>query len=153
MARLLRMVDRRLPLPLGRIEARRSHLFVGNLVDLLACCVTHPRASRRVFVVDDGAPIETRQLIRQLAGLAGKRALLLPVPPAMLRALGRVGDGVQRLAGRPVGISSQLVDKLMGSLILDSRAVRATLSWTPPFSQREGLRRTLQPEAAAAGLN
>ncbi len=35
MARLLSLIDRRMPLPVGRIEARRSHLFVGNLVDVL----------------------------------------------------------------------------------------------------------------------
>ncbi len=96
-------------------------------------------------MVDDGEPIDTRELIRQLGRLAGKRALLIPVPLGLLLALGRVGDGLQPLLGRTVGLSSYSVEKLMGSLIVDSRAVRDALSWTPPFGQAEGLRRTVQP--------
>jgi nucleoside-diphosphate-sugar epimerase len=134
-----------LPLPLGLIDACRSHVFIGNLVDLLGCCAVHPHASRRVFLVDDGEPIDTRELIRQLARISGKRAYLLPVPPRLLSAIGRVGDLLQRLAGRPVGINSHTVDKLMDSLIIDSAAVRAALAWTPPYAQDEALRLTVLP--------
>jgi nucleoside-diphosphate-sugar epimerase len=145
MARLLGLLDRRIPLPLGRIEARRSHLFVGNLVDLLVQCVTHPGASRRIFVVDDGEPIDTRDLIRELARLSGKRAMLLPVPIGMLQAAGRVGDFLQRVIGRTPTLSDT-VEKLLGSLIVDSRGVQAALSWNPPVARAEGFRSTVQPE-------
>ena len=150
MARLLRLIERGLPLPLGRVEARRSYVYVGNLVDLLSRCLTHPGASRRVFVVDDGEPIATRALVRLLAKYAGKPARLLPVPPWALKALGRLGDQLQRILGSSAGIDSYSIDRLMGSLVVDSRAVREALGWSPPFSQEAGLRLTVQPELEAA---
>lgn len=146
MARLLGLIDRGLPLPLGRLDARRSYLYAGNLVDLLTRCVTHPGASRRVFLVDDGKPIETRELIRQLAVYAGKPARLFPVPLSVLRALGPLGDQLERLTGRSMGINTYSIDRLLGSLVIDSRAVQNALGWSPPFSQEAGFRRTVQPE-------
>jgi nucleoside-diphosphate-sugar epimerase len=143
MQRLLQLIERGFPLPLGRIDSRRSHLFVGNLVELLAVCAVHPNASRRVFLIDDGEPVDTRDLIRQLARLSRRRVYLVPIPKAMLKALGRSGDLLEKILRRPVPVSSYAVDRLMGSLILDSRAVRAALSWTPPYDQAEGLRRTV----------
>jgi nucleoside-diphosphate-sugar epimerase len=147
MARLLRLIQRGLPLPLGRIEARRSYVYVGNLVDLLARCLTHPGASRRVFLVDDGEPIATRDLIRLLAWHTGKPAHLFSVPPSALRALGRIGEHLLRVLGRPVGIDSYSIDRLMGSLVIDSRAVRSALGWSPPFTQEAGIRLTVQPDS------
>ncbi|MDH5284336.1 MAG: NAD-dependent epimerase/dehydratase family protein [Gemmatimonadota bacterium] len=144
MARLLRLIQRGLPLPLGRIEASRSYIYVGNLTDLLVRCLTHPAASRRIFVVDDGEPVATQTLIRLLAGYAGKAACLVPVWPWVLRALGRAGDHLQGLLGRSVGFDSYAIDRLMGSLVIDSRAVQSALEWTPPYRQEAGLRSTVQ---------
>lgn len=143
MQRLLQLIRRGVPLPLGAIEARRSHLFVGNLVELLATCAVHPGASRRLFLIDDGEPVDTRDLVRQLAHLMDRRVYLIPIPAALLRTLGRAGDIVETITKRPFAMSSYSVDKLLGSLILDSRSVRAALSWTPPFDLSEGLRRTV----------
>ncbi len=143
MQRLLHLIARGIPLPLGRIDGRRSHLFVGNLVELLAVCSVHPAASRRVFLIDDGEPVDTRDLIRRLARLSGRRVHLVPIPKAMLRVLGRAGDLLEKFLRRPVPVSSYSVDRLMGSLVLDSRAVRSALSWAPPYDQSEGLRRTV----------
>ena len=149
MARLLRLIQRGLPLPLGRIEASRSYIYVGNLTDLLIRCLTHPAASRRMFVVDDGEPVATQTLIRLLAGFAGKTACLVPVSPGVLRALGRAGDQLQGLLGRSMGFDSYVIDRLMGSLVIDSRAVQSALEWTPPYRQEAGLRLTVQPTEEA----
>jgi nucleoside-diphosphate-sugar epimerase len=143
MKRLLQLIERGWPLPLGLVGARRSHLFVGNLVALLALCAVRPEASRRMFLADDGEPVETRELVRELARLSGTRARVVPVPKPALQALGQVGDLLERIAGRPVPFSSYSVDKLLGSLVIDSRAVRAALSWVPPYDRGDALRKTV----------
>ncbi len=150
MARLLGLIRRGLPLPLGRIEARRSYVYVGNLVDLLIRCLTHPGASRRIFLVDDGEPIATKDLIRRLALHAGKPVHLLSVPPSALRGLGRMGDYLSGVLGRSFGIDSYSVDRLMGSLVVDSSAARSALGWNPPFTPEAGIRFTVQPDSEGA---
>jgi UDP-glucose 4-epimerase len=62
----------------------------------------------------------------------GKPARLFPFPQFLLK-----------LAGRLVGKSDQ-VDRLLGSLRIDSGKIRRELGWQPPFTVQEGLRRTGQ---------
>ncbi|RQZ09742.1 NAD-dependent epimerase/dehydratase family protein [Burkholderia sp. Bp9031] len=132
-ANFLRMMDavsRGLPLPLGAIAARRSLVYVDNLADALLRCAIDPRAAGECFhVADDDAPSVTG-LLCLVGDALGKPARLLAVPPAMLRAVGR-------LTG-----SSAAVDRLTGSLQLDTGRIGRVLGWQPPYTTREGLEAT-----------
>lgn len=37
------------------------------------------------------------------------------------------------------------IDRLLGSLVVDSSKIRNTLNWQPPFTMDEGLQKTLRP--------
>lgn len=128
-ARLLRLVRRGIPLPLGAIDNARSLIGVDNLVDLIATCISHPAAAGRTFLAADGVAVSTPELIRAIARAAGVRARLVPVPVGLLRFGGR-------LTGRRAE-----VDRLVGSLEVDASETRAALDWTPPISMADGLRR------------
>ncbi len=130
--RLLRMVERGVPLPLGAIDNRRSLLYLGNLVDAIALCLAHPAAANRTYLVADGEDVSTPELIRRLAALMGGPARLWPVPPGLLE-----------LAGKLVGKSAE-VQRLLGSLAVDSGAIRRELGWQPPFTLEEGLAETVR---------
>ena len=129
-ANFLRLMDavwRGIPLPLGAVQARRSMVYVGNLADALVRCATDPRAARQCFhVADSGAPT-VAELARSLARHLGKPSRMLPVPASWLRT-----------AGRLTGRSAQ-IDRLIGSLQVDTSRIRQTLAWQPPFSTDEGL--------------
>lgn len=127
--RLLRLVDRGVPLPLGAVHNRRSLVALDNLIDLIECCLDHPAAAGKVFLASDGEDLSTPELIQALAAALGRPTRLLPVPAGVLRRLGR-------LSGR-----SAEVDRLIGCLQVDSAATRETLDWTPPVSLKEGLQR------------
>jgi nucleoside-diphosphate-sugar epimerase len=128
--KLLHLVEKGLPLPFGTVNNRRSLLYLGNLVDALALCLTHPSAANQIYLVSDGEDVSTPELIRLLAMQLGKRAHLLPVPPRLLE-----------LAGKLVG-KSAAVQRLLGSLAVDSGKIRRELGWRPPYSLDEGLRET-----------
>jgi len=132
-ANFLRMMDavaRGLPLPLGSITARRSIVYVDNLADALLHCATDPRAAGECFhVADDDAPSVTG-LLRLVGDALGKPARLFPVPPAALYAIGK-------LTGR-----SAALDRLTGSLQLDTHRIRRVLGWHPPYTTRQGLEAT-----------
>lgn len=137
----LRMMDwvyRGFPLPLGSIHNSRSLIYLGNLVDALLTCVTHPRAAGKIFLVSDGEDVSTPDLIRRLAMAMGRRARLVPFPPALLR-----------LAGALAGKSAEL-ERLAGSLRVDSSKIRHELQWRPPFSMTQGLRETASRYAGNA---
>ena len=128
--RLMGLVKRGLPLPLPDTKNRRSLIGVENLADCLVRCVTHPQAANHTFMVSDGEDVSTRELVTLLAPLLGRSAWFLPVSERALRL-------AARLTGKQAA-----VDRLMGSLEIDSSAVRRTLEWEPPVSLGRGLEAT-----------
>ncbi|MBI1295531.1 NAD-dependent epimerase/dehydratase family protein [bacterium] len=146
MARLLKLVKIGLPLPLGSIENRRSFVFVGNLVDAVTKALTHPSASRKTFLVSDGEDVSTPQLIRILSEQAGLPARLIPLPVEMLKLLGKAGDTLERILGIPTGMDSYSIDRLIGSLTVDSTAIINELGWFPPYTLAEGLKVTFRDQ-------
>ena len=131
-AALLRWVGRGIPLPLGAIHNARSMVALDNLVDLLISCVKHPAAAGQTFLVSDGEDVSTSELLRRTARAMGKKTILLPMPAFVL-------EWVAALLGKRAE-----VQRLCGSLQLDINKTRQLLSWNPPVSVDEGLRRAAE---------
>lgn len=129
--RLIDTVARGWPLPLGAIHNRRSLLYLGNFVDAIRVCVEHQAAAGQIFLIDDGRPVSTPELIRAMAHAMGRPARLLAVPP-----------GVLEFAGALLGKRAAL-QRLTGSLWMDSSPIRTRLGWTPPYSMAAGLAATV----------
>jgi nucleoside-diphosphate-sugar epimerase len=128
--RLLRWVDRGVPLPFGRVRNRRSLVGVANAADALVALVRHPAAAGGTYLVSDGEDLSTPDLVRAIGEALQRPANLIGVPPGLLRAgawlLGRRRDA----------------ERLMGSLVVDSSKLRRELSWSPPVPLAQGLRST-----------
>ena len=82
--RLIRLVERRIPLPLGSLVNQRSMLFIGNLIDAIRICLKNPYAAGKTYLVADDEIVSTPFLIREIAGLLGMKPRLFSCPPAVL---------------------------------------------------------------------
>ncbi len=129
---LIGMVARGLPLPLGAIHNQRSLVSLANLVDLLVCCIKHPAATGQTLLVSDGEDLSTPQLIQLLAQGMNKSPHLLPVPVSLVRATGAI-----------LGKRAE-IDRLVGSLQVDSSKTNELLNWKPPVSVKDGIREMAQ---------
>lgn len=129
---MLGVLSKGVPLPLASVRNLRSIVYVGNLVDALIVCATHPDAAGQTYLVSDGEDISTPDLLRRLGSAMGCPARLLPCPSILLKQ-----------AGRLVGKTDQ-VERLIGSLKLDSGKIRRDLNWTPPFTLQQGLQATAE---------
>lgn len=129
---LLKLARTGLPLPLGAIRNQRSMIYVGNLVDLIIRCIDHPAAANQTFLVSDGRDLSTSELLKDLRSNMALPARLLPVPPFLLYLAGRLMR------------KSALVDRLCGSLQVDSSKIRTLLDWTPPYTVESGLHETVK---------
>lgn len=127
---LLWLVKTGFPLPLGRINNTRSLLYLGNLVDAIRVSLTHKKAVGETFLVNDGEDLSTSELIRGLARALARPARLFPFSPHWLERIGR-------LTGK-----SSAVQRLLGTLRVDSRKIRQTLDWHPPYTVSQGLNAT-----------
>lgn len=127
---LMRLVDRGVPLPFGSIENRRSLLYIGNLVSAVEQCLTHERAAGRTYLLADRESVSTGDLVRIVAHGLGRPARLLPLPEPMLRFTGA-------MIGR-----RDMMNRLIGSLVVDCAPISFELGWTPPYSLEEGIEST-----------
>lgn len=132
-ATMMRWIGRGLPLPLGGItQNRRSLVGIDNLTDFLMACMAAPAAAGETFLVSDGRDFSTAELLRHVARAMDRPARLLPVPPRLLTAAGRI-------LGK-----EEALERLTGSLQIDISKNRDLLGWTPPVSTDDGLRRAAQ---------
>ena len=132
LARLIKLVSSNIPLPFSRINNKRSMVGIDNLVDLLIRCIDHPNSAGKTFLISDGEDLSTPDLINHIASSMGHKAYLFPVPMFLLKFVSRI-LGKQRE-----------IDRLVGSLKIDSNYTRETLNWMPPVSVTEGIRRMVQ---------
>jgi nucleoside-diphosphate-sugar epimerase len=144
MERLIKLINRGLALPFGLVNNRRSFVYVGNLVDAIATTLTHPKATNQIFLVSDGQDLSTPELIRKIAYHMRRPCNLLPVPPSLLKLVGYLGDTIQNLSQKPISLNTSTIDRLLGSLFIDSSHIQTTLNWQPPFSIDQGLEQTLR---------
>lgn len=128
--RLLKLVDRGVPLPFGSVSNRRSMIYSRNLADALVACASHRNAAGKTFLVRDEESLSTAELVRRMAAALGKPARCLPFPVPALR-----------FAGRCTGKSDE-IQRLVSSLTVDDDGLRSALGWSPRYSIDEGLSET-----------
>jgi nucleoside-diphosphate-sugar epimerase len=127
---MLYWLDKGIPLPFGAISNKRSLVALDNLLDLIVTCIDHPNAANQTFLVSDGEDMSTTELLERMAAALGKRARLLPVSMNLLHK-------VAKLLGK-----QDLHQRLCQSLQVDISKTKELLSWTPPMSVDEALRKT-----------
>jgi nucleoside-diphosphate-sugar epimerase len=119
-----------MPLPLGRIDNRRSLLGLGNFIAALDAVLCHPApapGTAVTYLVADASPVATPHLVRAIAAALGVASRLLSIPPSLLR-----------LASACVGKAAAF-ERLAGSLVVDTTAFRTKFGWQPPRSLEEEL--------------
>ncbi|BCK88827.1 N-acetyl-alpha-D-glucosaminyl-diphospho-ditrans, octacis-undecaprenol 4-epimerase [Sideroxyarcus emersonii] len=131
-AHMLKILAKRIPLPLASVRNQRSLVYVGNMVDALIACAAHPAAAGQTYLVSDGEDVSTPDLLRRLGVAMECSAKLFPCPSSWLR-----------LAGLITGKSEQ-IGRLQESLRIDSVKIRRQLNWNPPYSLQQGLQATAE---------
>lgn len=130
--RLMASLARGTPLPFGALHNKRSLVALDNLVDLLAICVKHPSAANQVFMVSDGDDISVAELTKLLALVLQHPARTLPIPRYWLRiGLAAIGRGL-------------VAQRLCCELRVDIAKTNSLLSWRPPYTVEEALRKTAE---------
>ena len=124
---LLNILHQGIPLPLANIRNQRSLVYLENLVDAVIRCIQNPRAAGRTYLVRDGEDLSTPELVRRLGAATGSKVCLWPCPTSLLYWLGQVSG------------KRGMIDRLVGSLQVNSSKIQTELNWHPPFTVDTGL--------------
>jgi nucleoside-diphosphate-sugar epimerase len=138
--RLFRLVDSGIPLPLGSVENQRSFAFVGSVAQAILSILESPSRNPGPYLLADSPPISTPHFIRAIAAALAVRDPLVRCPAWSLRAAGVVGEALGRLL--PFPLDRDAVNRLVGSLAVESDALARETEYAQTFSLEEGLRLT-----------
>ena len=128
--RLMRAIDRGVPLPFAGLNNCRSLIDVKNLASAVVLTVAPNCAAVGPYTLAD-IEVSTAELVRETAIALGSRPRLFRFPVPLLAA-----------AARLTGRRDQL-DKLTQSLVVDSTRITAATSWVPERSLEASLRETV----------
>jgi nucleoside-diphosphate-sugar epimerase len=129
---LIRLVDSGLPLPLGKIQNKRSLVGLRYLIEFITVCLHDPSAAGELFLVSDQEDLSTADLVQRLAVFLGRSPYLLPIPYQFMAIMARIMG------------KQEAFNKLCHSLQVDVEKSRKVLHWNPPFSVNEELEHTIQ---------
>jgi UDP-glucose 4-epimerase len=130
--RLLKLIQKNIPIPLGAVANKRNMVYVANSCHLIKQCINHPKAAGEIFLVSDNSDLSTPELIRLIAAELNQSEKLLSIPLSWITACARVlGKEAER-------------QRLCGSLQVYIDKTKQLLSWHPPFSVQQGVRETAQ---------
>ncbi len=124
---LLKILDRKIPLPLAGINNRRSFVGLENIVDLICHCILNTNAYNQIFLVSDNMDISTEKFLKKIGQLSKKPVYLFPFPKKIIKLLAT-------LTGKETTYQG-----LFESLQIDITETCNKLNWNPPLSIDEGL--------------
>ncbi|NAR30321.1 NAD-dependent epimerase/dehydratase family protein [Acinetobacter haemolyticus] len=119
---MVNLATKKLPLPIGCLDNKRSMVSVYNLADLIHTCMTHPNANREVFLASDQDDISVKQLFVKLAKYQNNQLLMLPVPKSLISFLAS-------LVGKKA-----VASRLCSELVVDTTKNTQLLGWTAPYN-------------------
>ena len=130
--RMMKIIARGLPLPLGRADNSRSLIYVRNLTSAIQTFLKTGKVGQGIYHVADKETLSSKELITVLAELMGKKARLIHCPV-----------GFVLWSAKLFGVGEE-ADKLLKTLVLSTRKMQDQLGWSPPFSARDGLEDTVK---------
>jgi UDP-glucose 4-epimerase len=131
MATLLRLALTPYPLPIRSFPAKRSIVARTHLADAVLLALANEAMAGEAYLVADPEPLSVAEMVRVMRTAVGRRPKLMPMPPAVIRA-------VARLVGREEDVA-----RMENSLIVDpSKLMRA--GWKPRLSTRDALAETVR---------
>lgn len=132
---LISAIRKGIPLPLSSVRNKRDLVSVYNICDLIEVCIQNDAAAGRTFLVSDGEPISTTELVHHLAAGVGKPPRLISFPVGLMTLIANI-LGLGDLTGR-----------LFGNLQVSIEETQEILGWAPPFSVAESFQKMFQEQS------
>ena len=120
---LLNLVDKVPVLPFGKIENKRSMVYIGNLCHLVDVVIEQQKSG--VFLACDDEPFSTTRLCELIAKNLEKKIYLIKIP--FFESLLKI-------------VKPSFHKRLYGSLEVDNNATKEKLNLVNPYSVEDGIR-------------
>ena len=133
---LVKLVNKVPIIPLGKIENKRSFIYIGNLCHLVDKLIQLQQAG--VFLASDDEPLSTSKLIELIAKNLNKKTYLLKIP---------FFETLLKL------IKPSFHKRLYGSLEVDNSITKKKLNLINPHTVEEGVKLMIHPKGTSSRTN
>ena len=128
MLRLIRLVNKHIPLPFGSARNSRDFINVKNLVEFIHLAVE--KEVEGVFYPTDKVPYSTRNVVEEISRQLGVHTVNLPSPSIFLKLVEKV---------RP-----DLYQKLWGDVVIDRQLALSAIGYEPRYTLEDGIREMVE---------
>jgi nucleoside-diphosphate-sugar epimerase len=122
---------------------RRSLVHVDDVVEVMRLVAETPAANGRTYIVADPRPYSGREIWDAIAGVPPRLTFNWGLPAALLRVGATAGDVLGRMAGRPLPVNSEVVERLLGSACYSPARIERELGWRARTGLQAGVREML----------
>ena len=116
---LLKLVEKKVPLPFGLINNLRSMVALDNIVNFILDCIFNKQAINKTFLISDNHDLSTPQLIERLSDALGLKCKLYNISPIIFKMFTFV-----------IG-KRDIYERIHGSLQVDINQTMQISGWAP----------------------
>ena len=127
MLSLIRLVDSIPLLPFGKIDNKRNFTFVENLVGFIDQIIEKNVSG--IFIAMDEKSLSTTEIVSYISKYLGKNIFLFKLPKFIIWFAGIIVPNI--------------IESLYVSAEVENNKTKQILSYKPPFSTEEGIKRTV----------
>lgn len=125
--RLMKLVERKIPLPIKRIKNSRSFLNIDNFLSFIEVLIKNKDVTGETFLISDKEDISTIKLIEKIAFAMKKKIFFIHIPIFILKIISFIF------------LKKKEIDKLTLNLQIDCDRAYKILKWKPTFSLDDGI--------------
>jgi len=137
--RMGRLVKRGLFPPLPETDNHRSLVHVDDVISAMRLVASDSRANGRTYIIASQYAPSGRGLFDALRLAQGLPPCRWSVPASLLWSAAKVGDLLEKLAGRRLPLDSEVVDRLLNSAWYSPARIERELGWRAQVSLVDGL--------------
>ena len=135
---LYKVVNKRIPWPLGAFDNRRSFTSIDNLCFVIDRLISE-NSRPGVYHIADDEPLSTNELIQVICETMGRKARIWYLPQKLMNGVARLG-GLLHLP-----LNEERLHKLTENYVVSNAKIKEALGIKRmPVSAKEGLRRTIK---------
>lgn len=139
---LFRLAKRGILLKILGVPTETSLIHVDDLVNALLLAAEREESAGRLYCVSDGRSYSAAEVHGALR-LAAGGGIALPLPPALMKAVGLSNDLIARISGRPRLLGSDRVrETVQRGWVCSSERIARELGFSPRIGMKEGFRST-----------
>lgn len=131
---MIKAIDNRRFVMMGRGLNKRSMVYVGNVVDAAMAVLNKEVSDGKVYLITDGIDYTVRDLYRLISKGLGRNPLPFYVPMGIAKMLAIAGDIGKKIIRKPLPFNSEVLGKLTDSLTFSSGRIQEDIGFKPKYN-------------------